>query len=108
MKTAGKFGEMVIYVESCSSGSLFADLDPETLPGVYAMTATSASGWAWASQCPPFDDMVYGNKMKVCLTDYWSSLWMEDTDIWGYETRTLAEQFTAVSEAITYPSQIVS
>ena len=99
MKADGKFGEMLLYIESCNSGSLVADLPEDS--GVYAMTSTSATGWSWASICPPNDDFIFGKEMNVCLSNLWSQMWMEDT-VKYVKTRTIAEQFAATQAPESY------
>lgn len=79
-----KYDEMVIYVESCNAGSLFSSVNFTEVTGIYVATATDETGWAWAYSCPLDDDAIYGAHLNVCLRDYWSYLWMSDTENNGF------------------------
>lgn len=45
------FKELVAYVESCESGSMFKGFENQ-MPSVYAMTASNAMESSWATYCP--------------------------------------------------------
>jgi legumain len=78
MKIMRKYASMVIYMDSCSSGSMFNHTLSEDLY-VYAVTSTNSTELAWASYCDPFDT-VNGVKMNTCLGDLFSNVWIYDTE----------------------------
>jgi legumain len=67
------YKEMVFYIESCESGSMFPDLDESS--NVYAMTASNAELSSWAAYCGR-DAKVDGKKLGTCLGDLFSVNWM--------------------------------
>lgn len=75
MKDTNMFKELVFYLDTCESGSMFPS---NSLPdGVYAMTASSAYESSYAAYC---DAHVNGSDFHTCLGDLFSSAWMEDTE----------------------------
>lgn len=71
------YKEMVMYIESCESGSMFKDLKDNI--DVYAVSAANAKESSWGTYCHP-DDMVDGKHIGSCLGDLFSVNWMEDLD----------------------------
>lgn len=71
------YKEMVMYIEACESGSIFANLKKNI--NVYATTAANAKESSWGTYCHP-DDMVDGKSIGSCLGDLYSVNWMEDLD----------------------------
>jgi legumain len=98
MHTRGMYNKMVVYIESCESGSMFSGLLPPNI-NVYATSASSPTESSWGCYCPP-QDMVNGKHIGSCLGDLYSVNWMEDTDKFGL-SRTLQDQFVAVRTATT-------
>jgi len=90
------YNEMVMYIESCESGSMFQSILEDNID-VYALSASNAKESSWATYCTP-DDLVDGKKMKTCLGDLFSVNWMEDTDKAKLDKETLKEQFTLVKK----------
>lgn len=86
MKTTGMFGELVFYLETCESGSMFPDITSSE--GIYAMTASNATLSSWAAYCD-CDAIVDGLNIGVCLGDLFSVNWMEDTDAANVSVETL-------------------
>jgi len=71
------YKELVMYMEACESGSMFANL-PKNI-NVYALSAANGKESSWGTYCSP-DDMVDGKRIGSCLGDLFSVNWMEDLD----------------------------
>ncbi|KAL1435454.1 hypothetical protein MTO96_000129 [Rhipicephalus appendiculatus] len=79
---------MVIYVEACESGSMFADgLLPNNV-SVYATTAADPDESSYACYWDPI--------RQTYLGDVYSVKWMEDSDIENLRKETLIDQFNIV------------
>uniref|UniRef100_A0A224YM56 legumain n=1 Tax=Rhipicephalus zambeziensis TaxID=60191 RepID=A0A224YM56_9ACAR len=88
MHSRGQFGKMVIYVEACESGSMFADgLLPNNV-SVYATTAADPDESSYACYWDPI--------RQTYLGDVYSVKWMEDSDIENLRKETLIDQFNIV------------
>nr|XP_027236601.1 legumain-like [Penaeus vannamei]XP_027236602.1 legumain-like [Penaeus vannamei] len=87
-----KFGEMVMYVESCESGSLFHNLLPKDIM-VYALSASSPNQHSYACYLDTDRDTYLG--------DVFSIKWMEDTDRENLHHETLKKQFKLVRKEVT-------
>lgn len=88
MHRKGQFGKMVIYVEACESGSMFADgLLPSSVD-VYATTAANPNESSYACYWDPI--------RQTYLGDVYSVKWMEDSDREDLRKETLIDQFTIV------------
>jgi len=98
MNSRHMYNKMVVYIESCESGSMFNNLLPKNI-NVYATSASSPTESSWGCYCPP-QDKVNGKSIGSCLGDLYSVNWMEDTDNFGL-TRTLQDQFLAVQKLTT-------
>jgi len=98
MKSRNMYSKMVVYIESCESGSMFNNLLPPNI-NVYATSASSPTESSWGCYCPP-QDQVNGKSIGSCLGDLYSVNWMEDTDKFGM-SRTLQDQFKAVQTLTT-------
>ena len=94
MKDKGMFKELVFYLESCESGSMFPNLDASD--NIYAMTASNATLSSWAAYCGPDEDWVDGTYLGTCLGDLFSINWMEDTDANDPTVETLETQYNTV------------
>ena len=77
MQAKGMYGELVFYLETCESGSMFPDLTPDQ--NIYAMTASNATESSWGTYCGD-DATVNGVNIGTCLGDLFSVNWMEDTE----------------------------
>jgi len=75
-KDAGMFKELVFYLETCESGSMFPSLEADG--GFYAMTASNATQSSYGAYCG-YDAVVGGKAMNTCLADLFSINWMNDT-----------------------------
>ena len=73
-----KYRQMVIYIEACESGSMFA--------------TTAANGAESSYAC------YYDDERQTYLGDVYSVKWMENSDNANFETETLEEQYKDVQE----------
>ncbi|XP_050686885.1 legumain-like [Eriocheir sinensis] len=86
-----QFNELLIYLESCESGSMFKAL-PDDI-NVYAVSAANATESSYAC--------YFDNKLYTFLGDVFSIKWMEDTDREDVTKETLEKQFELVKEETT-------
>lgn len=86
MNQEKKYSEMVLYWESCYSGSMFLHL-PNNI-NVYALSASNATQSSWACYCNPNLD----NNPRY-FGDCFSIHWMEDADDKNLRNETLLIQF---------------
>lgn len=96
MHDSDLYGEMVVYIEACHSGSMFDDLLTDDM-NIYATTAAHAVESSWAYYCSP-NDKVNGKRIGSCLGDEYSITWMEDSESHDQCQETLEEQFNTVLE----------
>jgi len=91
-----EFGEMVLYIEACESGSIFEGLLEDDL-NVYATTAANGQESSWGTYCPGMDP---GAPMEfmTCLGDLYSVSWMEDADQNDLTHETLKKQYQRVKQ----------
>jgi len=96
MHEKGMYRQLVFYLETCESGSMFEGLLPRELP-VYAVTAANAEESSWGTYCG--EDAKVGDKtLETCLGDLFEVNWMADTE--GHKGKeTLGQQFAAVKKA---------
>ncbi|XP_071685916.1 vacuolar-processing enzyme beta-isozyme-like [Rutidosis leptorrhynchoides] len=114
----GTYNEMVIYIESCLSGSIFEGLLPEDL-NIYVTTASNATERSWATYCPRTDPPSPPG-FNTCLGDMYSVSWLEDSDYEDLDEETLEEQYLKTktrtlnnkdhkgSHVMQYGTQIIS
>jgi len=93
MKNTGMFGELVFYLETCESGSMFPNITSSE--GIYAMTASNATLSSYAAYCGS-DATVNGKLIGSCLGDLFSVNWMEDTEAANISSETLEQQYETV------------
>lgn len=72
------YREMVVYLESYESGSMFENILPKNT-NIYALSAANASESSWGTYCFP-GDKVEGKSLHTCLGDLFSVNWMENSD----------------------------
>jgi legumain len=84
MNQEKKYGEMVIYIEACESGSMLEGLLPDNI-NIYATTASNAEESSYAC--------YYDEKRQTYLGDLYSVNWMEDSDAEDITTESLFKQF---------------
>lgn len=92
------FGKLVMYLESCESGSMF-----ETLPSnvsIYVTTAANTKESSWGYYCPP-DDYINGVPLNTCLGDEYSIHWLEDDDRQSSLSESLETQFLRIKKETT-------
>lgn len=80
-----KYGEMLIYIEACESGSIFEKILLSDF-NVYATTAANATESSYGTYCTP-QDKVRGKSIGSCLADEYSKNWLEDSDM-HFKTKT--------------------
>ncbi|BBH07045.1 alpha-vacuolar processing enzyme, partial [Prunus dulcis] len=80
---AKSYKDMVFYLESCESGSMFEGLLPNNV-SIYATTAANATENSWGTYCPGFNPGPPAG-YTTCLGDLYSISWMED---WYVRKRT--------------------
>ena len=93
MKTMGKFKELVFYLETCESGSMFDQLTSDG--SIYAVSASNATQSSYATYCGD-DATVDGQLIGSCLGDLFAVNWMNDTLAANIKTESLTSQFNKV------------
>ncbi|XP_058615837.1 legumain-like isoform X1 [Onychostoma macrolepis] len=88
MARNNKFSKMVIYMESCFSGSMLATL-PDNVH-VYAVTAARADESSYACFLDPV--------RKTFLSDKFSALWMHYIQVNDLNKKTFRDQFSYLQE----------
>mmetsp|Transcript_93554 Transcript_93554/g.243964 ORF Transcript_93554/g.243964 Transcript_93554/m.243964 type:complete len:444 (+) Transcript_93554:77-1408(+) len=96
MHKKGMYKQLMFYLETCESGSIFEGLLPTDLP-VYALTAANAEESSWGTYCGS-DATVGGTSIPSCLGDLFSVNWMMDTESAGSSKETLLQQFSQVKQ----------
>lgn len=91
---SGTYKEMVIYVESCESGSIFEGLLKENM-NIYVTTASNAEESSWGTYCPDMKPPP-PPEYDTCLGDLYSVAWMEDSDKQNSNGETLEQQYKTV------------
>ena len=74
-ETPLRFANLLIFVEACESGGIFAG--HSLPPSVLAVSASNASEASWGVFCPTGEDLVRGVHLGTCLGDLFSINWME-------------------------------
>jgi legumain len=69
------FDEFVIFLEACESGSMFVNMDLESM-NTWALTATNSTSPSYGTYCYPHDQ-IGGENFYTCLGDLFSVSWME-------------------------------
>ena len=77
MHKKNMYKNIIYYMESCYSGSIFSELNPEL--NIYALTAASPKEQSLATFCYP-DDFVKGIEMHTCLSNEFTMNWLDDID----------------------------
>ena len=77
MKDKKMYKNIIFYLESCYSGSMFNNINPDL--NVYSITAASPSEQSLATYCYP-QDYVNGQEMHTCLSNEFTSNWIDDSD----------------------------
>ena len=77
MKNKKMYKNIIFYLESCYSGSMFNNINPDL--NVYSITAASPNEQSLATYCYP-QDFVKGEEMHTCLSNEFTSNWLDDSD----------------------------
>ena len=93
MKTLGLFDQLVFYLETCESGSMFTNLTTDG--SIYAVTASNATQSSYAAYCGS-DATVDGKSIGTCLSDLFATNWMTDTTNADISIETLSTQYDVV------------
>ncbi|KAK2915751.1 hypothetical protein Q8A67_000125 [Cirrhinus molitorella] len=88
MARDNKFSKMVIYLESCYSGSMFTTL-PNNIQ-VYALTSTKPE----ETGCACYKDKL----RKTCLSGEFSAVWMHYIETNDLDNKTFRDQFSYLQE----------
>jgi len=94
MHSTNMYKQMVFYLETCESGSMFDGHLKDNL-NIYAVTAANPTESSWGTYCYP-NDLVNGKHMGTCLGDLFSVNWMENADSVSPNSETLEEQFAVI------------
>jgi len=97
MHSKNMYKKLVMYLETCESGSMFQGM---TTPGIYALSASSPSESSWGTYCGS-DAMVNGKSIGSCLGDLFSVAWMEESDVTDLTGETLDAQFKKIKTRTT-------
>jgi len=87
-----KYKQMVIYIESCESGSMVEGFLPNNI-NIYATTASWANESSYAC--------YYDATRQTYLGDCYSVAWMEDSDAEQISKETLFHQFQITKQVTT-------
>ena len=103
MQQKNMYKNIIYYMESCYSGSMFIDLNPDL--NIYSITAASPQEESLATYCYP-DDYVKGREMHTCLSNEFTSNWLDDIDKNNFDMDyTSREQFNFI-KSLTKNSHI--
>jgi len=91
------FKNLVYYLETCHSASMFEDLD---VPNVYAVTSANATQSGWGTYCAKEGDgtadMINGKHFNTCIGDLFGVSWMESNEAVDITEQTLKEQYDVI------------
>jgi legumain len=87
-----RYNKLVLYIEACESGSMFRNVLPDNI-NIFATTASDYDESSYAC--------YYDAKRGTYLGDWYSVLWMEDSDKHDIEKETLQAQFQTVKQETT-------
>ena len=95
-----KFKHLLIFLETCYSGSMFEGLTLDD--GIFVITAADNNHESYESHCPP-DDVVDGKAIGACLSCLWDNAmeWF----IEGDSSHTLDELFEHTHAKVAEQSQ---
>eukprot|EP00756_Hemistasia_phaeocysticola_P014120 Hpha_TRINITY_DN15322_c2_g8::TRINITY_DN15322_c2_g8_i1::g.91493::m.91493/K01369/LGMN; legumain len=80
MQQRGRYGKLLIYMDACNTGSMFAG-GLLKAPNALAVAAALATEESYAAYCPPYDKVISENNREAfsCLGDVMSIQWMLDS-----------------------------
>ncbi|GFQ04022.1 vacuolar-processing enzyme [Phtheirospermum japonicum] len=93
---SGTYGEMVLYIEACESGSVFEGMMPDDL-NIYVTTASNAEESSWGTYCPGMEPSPPPEYI-TCLGDLYSVAWMEDSESHNLQRETIKQQYQQVKD----------
>jgi len=96
MSTNKMYKEMVIYIEACEAGSMFAGILPDNI-NIYTTTASTPDESSWAYYCYP-NDTVNGVSIGSCLGDEYSIHFLENAESVDPHLESLATQYTIIKQ----------
>ncbi|KAL4453128.1 hypothetical protein ABPG74_015359 [Tetrahymena malaccensis] len=104
MKTQKMYNQLVYYLETCESGSMFVNLPTDL--NIYAVSAANPTQSSYAAYCG-IKAFAKGKLIGSCLGDLFSVNWMEEIDsAKDIENLTLQQQFEFIAKK-TKLSQIM-
>jgi len=93
MHSKKMYKQVLFYLETCESGSMFEGL---SVPGVYAVSAANPTESSWGTYCSGDDDTVNGKSLYTCLGDLFSVNWLQNAEKMNMNTETLEQQYDKV------------
>ncbi|KAI3691664.1 hypothetical protein L6452_31465 [Arctium lappa] len=96
MHASQTYDKMVIYLESCQSGSIFEGLLPTDL-NIYVTTASNKQENSFGTYCPGMNPPPPPG-FDTCLGDLYSISWMEDSESEDLHKETLEQQYLKVKK----------
>jgi len=72
------YRQLVFYLDTCHSGSMFQQLPADT--GILAISSSTPAQSAWAVYCFAPEDVVQGKEIGACLADEMSISWLLDSE----------------------------
>jgi len=97
MHAQNKYKQLVLYIESCESGSMVEDILLDNI-NIYSTTASNAKESSYAC--------YLDTKRATYLGDLYSVTWMEDSDVEQIDLETLYQQFS-ITKAKTNLSHVM-
>jgi legumain len=88
-----RYGQLVFYLESCESGSMFDKVLRDDI-NIYAITAANGRESSWGTYCD-------NDQNLPCLGDLFSVNWMNDSDKEDIDVETLDDQYQLVKKQTT-------
>ncbi|XP_068244237.1 legumain-like [Palaemon carinicauda] len=89
MHSNNQYKEMVMYMESCESGSMYDGIYPDNI-GFYVTTSADPTESSYACYFDDLRDTYIGDRFGCC--------WMENSDTSDLTTLTLGEQYQIIKE----------
>ena len=102
------YDELVLFIEACESGSLFLDIDLESM-NAWALTATNSTYPSYGTYCYPHDK-IEGNHLYTCLGDLFSVTWMSYLEANENKLRelTLKQLYFDIKKEVSSKSEVVT
>ncbi|KER18937.1 hypothetical protein T265_15739, partial [Opisthorchis viverrini] len=94
MHSKKKYNKLVLYLETCCSGSMFKDVLPSNM-GIYVTTSANEDETSHAIFCKD-------KEIDVCLANEYSYDWILDSEYNDLKKRTLEEQYVEVKRTTVF------